>query len=81
MSMDAEPMHLDVVSTYTFDSKGLVVQHTVDRVDIDGTPTDALNLLKTDHGKYIRQTFPCCVVLYLFPHRCPQLSLDRTILP
>lgn len=50
MSMDAEPMHLDVVSTYTFDSKGLVVHHTVDRVDIDGTPTDALNLLKTDHG-------------------------------
>lgn len=48
MSNTAAPMHLDVVSTYTFDAKGKVNHHTIDRLDLDGRAQDPLSFMNTD---------------------------------
>lgn len=51
MKWDADPMRVDVVSTYEFDSKGVVTKHTVDRVDVDGTRTEAFQFMNADPAK------------------------------
>mmetsp|Transcript_38621 Transcript_38621/g.88962 ORF Transcript_38621/g.88962 Transcript_38621/m.88962 type:complete len:372 (-) Transcript_38621:118-1233(-) len=51
MPASAEPMHIDVVSSYEFDSKGIVMKHTVDRVDIDGTRTEPFKFMHADHAQ------------------------------
>lgn len=51
MPASAEPMHIDVVSSYEFDAKGIVMKHTVDRVDIDGTRTEPFKFMHADHAQ------------------------------
>jgi len=51
MPSSAEPMHIDVVSSYEFDAKGVVMKHTVDRVDIDGTRTEPFKFMHADYAQ------------------------------
>lgn len=54
MGPSAAPVHLDVVSTYTFNAKGLVGHHTIDRLDIDGRSQDPLSFLSADTAQLRR---------------------------